>query len=331
MREPIDLARGFIREQAGALNALAELLGDSFAEAVQRVLSTRDPMVITGIGKSGLIARKAAATLASTGTPALFMHPVEGVHGDLGAVSTGAILLALSKSGHTEELIRFASHFRRTGGRVIAICETGGSPLVELAEVALPIPSLPEAGPLGLAPTTSTLLMLTLCDALAMALLDARGFREEDFAKYHPDGSLGRRLLTRVADLMHSGDEMPLVKTTSSFNALLLEVTSKHLGMTCIVDKSGALVGVFTDGDLRRLLTRSQSPGELTVLKAWQQSRRDPTEPSVRCSTIKPDALAVDCLKLMRESEITVLVVSRDGNVPEGVIRLQDLVRAGLG
>lgn len=331
MKEPVDLAREILKQQAEAISVLAGMIADSFSRSVELIRSAKDPMVVTGIGKSGLIARKAAATLASTGTPAIFMHPVEGVHGDLGAVSPGSVLLALSKSGHTEELVKFVSYFRRTGGRVLAIVEGGSSPLADLAEEILPIPALPEAGPLGLAPTTSTLMTLALCDALAMALLDARGFGEKDFARYHPDGSLGRRLLLRASDLMHAGNELPLVRVTESFNDLLLEMTGKHLGMSCIVGEQGFLKGVFTDGDLRRLLTRCSTPGSLTAGEAWQQSRRDPAEPPVKCSTVKPETLAVECLRLMRESEITVLVLSDDGKKPDGVVRLQDIVRAGLG
>ncbi len=330
LTDPVEHAKAILRQQAESIAALTDLTGDPFADAVKLILSTTDQMVVTGIGKSGLIARKAAATLASTGTPAIFMHPIEGLHGDLGAVAAGSVLLALSKSGQTEELAKFVSAFRRIGGHVIAVCEPGPSPLAELAEVVLPIPPLTEAGPLGLAPTTSTLMMLALCDTLAMVLLEARGFGEEDFARFHPDGSLGRRLLTRTADLMHTGDDMPAVRTGSSFNDLLLEMTSKHLGMTCIVDDHGGMIGVFTDGDLRRLLTRCPAPGNLNAAAAWQQSRRDPNEPVVKCSTIEPSTLAVECLKRMRESAITVLVVSNDGTTPNGIIRLQDLVQAGL-
>lgn len=331
MKPSVELARQFLREQAAALERLGALIGESFDRSVRLALASRDPMIVTGIGKSGLIARKAAATLASTGTPAIFMHPVEGVHGDLGAVSPGSILLALSKSGHTEELVKFVSHFRRIGGHVIAVCEAGASPLAELADEVLAIPTLPEAGPLGLAPTTSTQLMLAMCDAFAMALLDARGFGEADFARYHPDGSLGRRLLLRAGDLMHGGAELPAVRESSAFNELLLVMTSRHLGMACVVRDDGTLRGVFTDGDLRRLLTRDETPGRLTAGDAWQKSRRDPSDPAVKCSTIPPQTLAVDCLRLMRESEITVLVVSEDGIVPMGIVRLQDIVRAGIG
>lgn len=328
--EPVKLALGFIHEQVEALRELTELVGPSFRAAVSLMLKTSDPVIVTGLGKSGLIARKAAATLASTGTKAVFMHPVEALHGDLGIVGADAVLLALSKSGHTEEVVRFVGHFRRVGGEVIAICEAGNSPLAELADVVLPIPVRPEAGPLALAPTTSTLTTLALCDALAMALLDARGFDEHQFARFHPNGSLGRRLLTRAADLMHGGAELPVVRSTATFNELLLEMTGKRLGMACITDESGALQGVFTDGDLRRLLMRCESPGRLSAGQAWRQSRRDPSEPPVKCSTILPTTLAVDCLRLMRESAITVLIVAEDGAKPIGIVRLQDLVRAGL-
>lgn len=331
LKDPVRIAREVLDEQAGAVAELSRKIGEPFHHAVRLVLAAQDPIVVTGIGKSGLIARKIASTLASTGTPAMFMHPVEGVHGDLGAVGPSAVLIALSKSGQTEELVRFVGYFRRVGGSVIAVCESAESPLAELAEVFLPIPARPEAGPLALAPTTSTLLMLALGDALAMALLDSRGFSEEQFARFHPDGSLGRKLLLRARDLMHMGAEMPCVRCDVRFNDLILETTSKRLGMTCIVQENGSLLGVFTDGDLRRLLARCETPSRLTAAEAWRQSRRDPSEPQVRCGTIAPDTLAVDCLKSMQESAITVLVVSEDGTTPCGIIRLQDLVRAGLG
>ncbi len=331
MADPTRLGREIIREEAEALSALADSLGDTFQDAVAMLLACRDQVVVTGIGKSGLIARKAAATLSSTGTPAIFMHPVEGVHGDLGMVGEGSVLLALSKSGRTDELVRFVSHFRRVGGSVIAVCESAESPLAEPADIVLPIPALPESGPLALAPTTSTVMMLSLCDALAMVLLDARGFTEEQFARYHPDGSLGRRLLLRAADLMHGGDDLPTVAGSASFKELLLEIAGKHLGMACIVGAGGSLIGVVTDGDLRRLLMRCQDYMTLTALQAWEQSRRDPSEPLVRCSTVRSDDLAVECLRIMRDSEITMLVVSEDVDKPVGIIRLQDVVRAGVG
>jgi len=306
------------------------MVGESFDRAIRVLLDCKDQVIVTGIGKSGLIARKAAATLTSTGTPAVFMHPVEGLHGDLGVVGRSSVLIALSRSGRTEELVRFVGHFRRLAGHVIAICIPEPSPLAELADIVLHIPGRPEAGPLALAPTTSTLASLALCDALAMALLDARGFTSEQFAQYHPDGSLGRRLLLRAGDVMHRGGEMPVVRTAARFNDLLLEMTAKRLGMACVVEESGSLLGVFTDGDLRRLLARCDRPASLSTGEAWRQSRRSPDEPQVQCSTVEPSMLAVECLRRMRESQITVLVVSEDGHRPTGVVRLQDLVRAGV-
>jgi arabinose-5-phosphate isomerase len=331
VRNSIELARQIISEQADALASLAAIVDASFDRAVKLLLSAGDQTIVTGIGKSGLIARKIAATLASTGTSAMFMHPVEGVHGDLGAVGPKSVLIALSKSGQTEELTRFVGHFRRVGGHVISICEPGPSSLVELSEVVLPLPVRPEAGPLALAPTTSTLMMLAMGDALAMALLDARGFDESSFARYHPEGSLGRKLLTRASDLMHAGESMASVLADAAFKDLILEMTGKRLGMACIVGTDQCLIGVFTDGDLRRLFIRHSSPGHLNAAEAWRASRRDPSETPVRCSTIPPTMLAVECMRIMRESEITVLVVSQDGQVPIGVVRLQDLVKAGIG
>jgi arabinose-5-phosphate isomerase len=331
VRNSIDLARQLLTDQAEALTQLSGMIGDPFDRAVKLILTASDQTIVTGIGKSGLIARKIAATLASTGTSAMFMHPVEGVHGDLGAVGPQSVLIALSKSGQTEELTRFVGHFRRVGGHVISICEPGPSPLVELSEVVLPLPVRPEAGPLALAPTTSTLMMLAMGDALAMALLEARGFDETSFARYHPEGSLGRKLLTRASDLMHADDSMALVQVDAGFKDLIIEMTGKRLGMACIVDTNRQLVGVFTDGDLRRLFIRHPSPGHLTAAEAWRASRRDPTETPVKCSTIPPTMLAVESLRIMRESEITVLVVSQDTHVPIGVVRMQDLVKAGIG
>ena len=330
MSDSITLAQAMLRDQAAALTELSGLVGEAFDRAVRMVLACQDQIIVTGIGKSGLIGRKAAATLTSTGTPAVFMHPVEGLHGDLGVVGRTSVLLALSRSGRTEELTRFVGHFRRLAGHVIAVCTAEPSPLVELADIVLPIPNRPEAGPLALAPTTSTLTTLAMCDALAMALLKARGFTSEQFAQYHPDGSLGKRLLLRASDLMHGGTEMPVVPATARFNDLLLEMTAKRLGMACIVEQGGALHGVFTDGDLRRLLARCDRPAGLTAGEAWRQSRRAPDEPQVRCSTVLPGLLAVECLRMMKDSQVTVLVVSEDGHKPTGVVRLQDLVRAGV-
>lgn len=330
--DPVALGRSVIEEEARALSELAAGLDHTFSGAVALILAMPPAgrVIVTGLGKSGIIARKIAATLSSTGTAAVFMHPVEGLHGDLGLAGASDVLLALSKSGHTDELVRFAGHFRRLGGRVVAMCESAAAPLAELAELVLVLPRRREAGPLALAPTSSTAMMLALGDALAMALLDARGFRENDFARFHPEGSLGRRLLLRAADLMHAGPDLPRVSIDTSFRELLAEMTGKHIGMACLVGEGGRLVGVFTDGDLRRLLERHERPTELGAREAWRLSRRDPADVPVSCSSVAPDTLAVECLEIMRRSAITSLVVTDAGGAPVGVVRLQDLVKAGL-
>jgi arabinose-5-phosphate isomerase len=332
MGDPLSIGRGVIQEEARALAALAEQLGEPFRAAVARILGlpAGGRVIVSGIGKSGIIARKIASTLSSTGTAAVYMHPVEGLHGDLGLVGPHDLLLALSKSGQTDEVVRFAGHFRRVGGHAIGVCEPG-SPLAELCDVAVPLPKCREAGPLALAPTTSTTLMLALGDALAMALLDARGFKEQDFARFHPEGSLGRRLLLRASDLMHGGRNLPRAGVDAAFRDLLRELTDKHLGMACLVEPDGRLFGVFTDGDLRRLIERQERPLELTVREAWRRSRRDPNDVPVPVSAIAPETLAVECLEIMRRSVITALVVADANRVPVGVIRLQDLVQAGIG
>jgi len=332
LSDPIALGRSVIEEEARALADLARSLGDAFGAAVRRILAMPPGgrVIVSGLGKSGLIARKVAATLSSTGTAAVYMHPVEGLHGDLGMVGGDDLLIALSKSGQTEELVRFANHFRRVGGHVIAVCEGRTCALSELADIVVALPAHPEAGPLSLAPTTSTTLMLALGDALAMALLDGRGFKEEDFARYHPEGSLGRRLLTRATDVMHGGRDLPRVGLDSGFRELLQEMTAKHLGMACLVDPAGKLFGVFTEGDLRRLLERNDQPMKLVAREAWRLSRRDPDEVQVKISTVSPDTLAIACLEIMRTQMITSLVVTDGQGSPVGVVRLQDLVRAGI-
>lgn len=326
------LGKRIIREEAEALVALAGAIGPAFDQAVAALLDLGDhgQTIVSGIGKSGLIGRKIAATLSSTGTAAVFLHPVEGLHGDLGVVGRSDALIALSKSGQTEELVRFAAHFKRVGGPMIAVCESAESGLGELADVTLLLPRCDEAGPLALAPTTSTTMMLALGDALAMALLQARGFKEEDFARFHPEGALGRRLLLRAEDVMHRGGDMPIVKADATFRELLAEMTNKHLGCALLVESDRRLFGVFTEGDLRRLLERSDRPMSLAAREAWRLSRRDPTEPPVPVSFVPPHTLAVECLEIMRASQITGLVIASPDRVPLGFLRLQDLVKAGL-
>ena len=326
----IEVARQVVADEAEALGQLAPRIDQRHIPALEMLLAARQ-VVVSGLGKSGDIGRKIAASLTSTGTPAVFVHPVEGLHGDLGLVTDDHCLIALSRSGNTDEMTRFVEHFRRLGGPVIAVTQNAESRLAELAQHTIVLPDVPEAGPLRLAPTTSCVMMLAVGDALAMALLHARGFRAEDFAQFHPEGTLGRRLLLRAGDLMHAGDALPCVPATAGFDRLLVEMTAKHLGIAIIVHDDGTMLGTFTDGDLRRLLERVENPRKLDARQAWQQSRRAPDEPPVRCSTVGPHTLAVDCLRRMRESQITHLVVVDASDRPIGLLRLMDLIAAGLG
>ncbi len=329
MPGPVEIARQVVHEEAEALNRLAEALGPGLPDILQTLLDSTQ-IVVSGLGKSGLIAQKVAATLTSTGSPAVFMHPVEALHGDLGLVSPQHCLIAMSRSGNTEEVIRFVAYFRRLGGPVIGITQGRESRLAELSRQTILLPDVPEAGPLSLAPTTSCIMLLAVGDALAMALLQARGLKAEDFAQYHPEGALGRRLLLRAEDLMRSGPGLPLVRAGDSFDQLLLEMTRKQLGLALIVDHDGRLIGTFTDGDLRRVLERVPNPRELDARQAFARSRRSPEAPPVPVSTVPPSRLAFDCLRFMREGQITSLVVTDEDQRPLGVLRLIDLVGAGL-
>lgn len=329
MSTPLEIATQVVRDEAAALQQVAECLAPRFDEIIQTLRGSTQ-IIISGLGKSGLIAQKIAATLTSTGSPAVFMHPVEALHGDLGLVSAGHCLIALSRSGNTEEILRFVTHFRRLGGPVIAITQARESRLAEISQFILLLPDVPEAGPLNLAPTTSCLMQLAVGDALAMALLHSRGFKPEDFAQYHPEGALGRRLLLRAGDLMHGGDRLPLVTADASFNELLLEITRKQIGLALIVEPDGSLLGTFTDGDLRRILERVDNPRQLDARAAHARSRRSSDAPAVRISSVPDSRPAVDCLQYMRDSQITSLVVVNDAGKPIGVLRLMDLLNAGL-
>jgi len=329
MTSGLEVARQVVAEEAEALRKLVEHLDEGFEAAVETMLRSQQ-IVVSGLGKSGHIAQKIAGSLTSTGTPAVYMHPVEALHGDLGIVSERHCLLALSRGGNTDEVLRFVAHFRRLGGPVIGVTQNPASRLAELCQHVLLLPEVPEAGPLSLAPTTSCVLMLAAGDALAMALLHRRGFRREDFAQYHPEGTLGRRLLLRAGDLMHSGEEMPLVRADESFDRLILEMTRKQLGLALIVESDGRLVGTFTDGDLRRVFERVVDPRKLDARAAHARSRRSATAPAVPISTVGPEHLAVDCLRIMSDSQITSLVVAGGDGKPIGLLRLVDLVKAGL-
>lgn len=333
MKTPFDIAREVVAEEAAALARLAETLSTeaAFNAILQTIARAERPIIISGLGKSGNIAQKIAATLTSTGTPAVFMHPVEALHGDLGIVTDRHCLIALSRSGNTEEILRFVAHFRRLGGPVIALTQGAKSKLVELSQHTLALPDLPEAGPLNLAPTTSCLLQLAAGDALAMALLHQRGFKPEQFAQYHPEGPLGRRLLLTARDLMHGGDGLPVVRADESVKKLITEMTKKPLGVALIVDANARLIGTFTDGDWRRLIDRVEQFHSLSAHEAYTASRRTASQPAVPISAIRPDCLAIECLQIMRTAQITCLVITESDDRPVGLLRLADLINAGIG
>jgi arabinose-5-phosphate isomerase len=303
-----------------ALRHLRERLGDEFGRAVGLLLACRGKVVVSGIGKSGIVCRKMAATFASTGTPALFLHAGEASHGDLGMLVRGDLLIAVSNSGESEEVLRLLPLLRRFGIPLIAL--TGGteSTLARAADVALDVSVPEEACPLGLAPTASTTVTMALGDALAVALLEERGFSTDDFALLHPAGALGRRLL-RVEDLMHRDDRLPLVPETASLQDTLVEITGKRFGVTGVVTPTGDLTGIVTDGDLRRGLERA---GDIRALRAADLMTRSP-------KTIAPDALAAQAVAFMERHTITSLFVLLPGTArPLGVIHLHDLLRAGI-
>jgi arabinose-5-phosphate isomerase len=275
---------------------------------------------VTGIGKSGHIAGKIAATLASTGTPAFFLHPAEANHGDVGMIAAGDVVVALSYSGETAEVLGIVPYLRRLGIPLVALSGNPQSSLARHADVHLDISVAEEACPLNLAPTASTTATLAMGDALAVALLGMRGFTEEDFARSHPGGSLGRRLLTRVADVMHDGDAVPRVGASTTVREGLLEITAKGLGMTTVVENDGRLAGVFTDGDLRRALDRRIDVHETLISELMTSN----------CKTIRPEALAADAARLIEQFRITSLVVVDAEHRVVGALNVHDLIRAGV-
>jgi arabinose-5-phosphate isomerase len=304
--------------EARALLALAARQGDDFAAAVRAMLQCQGRVIVMGMGKSGHVGRKIAATLASTGTPAFFVHPAEASHGDLGMVQPGDVLLAISNSGENEELAVLLPALKRLSVTLVAMTGQLDSTLARHADIVLSSRVEQEACPLNLAPTASTTAQMALGDALAVALLDARGFREEDFARSHPGGALGRKLLMHVADLMRSGADVPQVGPQAPFAEVLRQMTGKGLGFTAVVDDAQRVLGIFTDGDLRRLIERG---ADLRGLLAHQEMRSDPKR-------IRADALAVDAADLMERHRITsVLVVDEQGRLI-GALNSNDLMRA---
>ena len=310
----LSLARKVLQTEAAAILALVDRLDDRFDKAVRLLLDCRGRVIVTGMGKSGIICRKIAATLSSTGTPALFLHPAEAIHGDLGVITADDVIVALSYSGETEELLRLLETIKRLGARLIAITGNCESTLGKSAEVALDCGVSEEACPMNLVPTASTTAALALGDALAMTLLVAKGFREEDFALRHPGGKLGKRLM-RVEQLMHSGNKVPTVRATTAMKDVIYEMNSKGLGMTCVVEDGNLLVGIITDGDLRRHMTDVLRIVEGT---AGEMMTRNPV-------TVDARMFAVEALNVMEKRKITAVVVVDEQQHVVGVLHLHAL------
>ncbi|SDV48200.1 KpsF/GutQ family sugar-phosphate isomerase [Chitinasiproducens palmae] len=314
----LDLARDVLSIEADAVRDLASAIDGAFVEAVALLLDCAGRVVVSGMGKSGHIARKVAATLASTGTPAFFVHPAEASHGDLGMVTGADVFIALSNSGETEELLRIMPLIKRLGARLIALTGQPASSLAKLADVHLPVVVAKEACPLNLAPTASTTAALALGDALALAVLDARGFGADDFARSHPGGALGRRLLTYVSDVMRTGDAVPSVGTNASVAEALFEITDKRLGMTAVIDETRRVVGIFTDGDLRRILA---SEGDFRQRPLVDVMTRAPR-------TIGASQLATEALEIMERHRINQVLVTDADGVLIGALNMHDLFAA---
>ncbi len=312
------LARETFTTEINAITGLRDRLGPSFAQAVQFMLRVRGRVVVMGMGKSGHIGRKMAATLASTGTPAFFVHTGEAIHGDLGMIQTDDLLVAISNSGESDELATILPLVKRLGAPVIALTGKPRSTLARHADVVLDCSVAKEACPLNLAPTASSVAQLAMGDALAVALLDARGFRAEDFARSHPGGALGRRLLTHVRDVMRRGDALPQVAPQANLAEVMREMSRKGLGAVAIVDEMRQLLGIFTDGDLRRLVERGD---DLRVVSARDVMRTEP-------KTIAAHALAVDAAQLMEQHRITSVLVVDDAGALCGALNSNDLMRA---
>ncbi len=315
--------RGTIVQEADALRSLADRLGDGFVQTVRLLAACRGRALVTGLGKSGLVARRLAAVLTATGTPALFIHPVEAIHGDLGIVGDGDVLLAVSRSGNNPEVSQLVGLARSFGLSVVAVTGNPDSELARLGDVVLDVGVAREACPLNLTPTTSATAAAAVGDAVALALLTMRGFTRDDFAHFHPGGVLGRSLLMRVAELMHEGEELPLVPETATLRDCLPVVVAKRLGCACVIDGDGRLAGLLVDGDIKRILVAHPDPLGRPVGELMTRSPE----------TIAPDELVVTALRRMEqrpEGPITLLVVVDQGHRPVGVLHIHDILRAGL-
>jgi arabinose-5-phosphate isomerase len=316
----IKRAADVLRIEANGLLAMIDRLDHNFVRAVELMGACRGKIVVTGLGKSGVICQKIAATLASTGTPSFFLHSGDAVHGDLGMVREDDLILAVSNSGETDEILKLLPHFKLHGIKLLVITGNPNSTLAKAGDVVLDVRVTEEACTLGPAPTASTTAALAMGDALAVVLLEEKGFKEEDFALRHPGGTLGRRLLLRVADLMYRGAQLPVVQQKTLVRDALFEITSKRLGVTGVTDAEGKLVGIITDGDLRRGLERK---GQILELTAEEIMTREP-------KTVSADTMATEAMAVMERFPITSLFVLDALDCPVGVIHLHDLVKAGI-
>jgi len=316
----IEIGKRVLSIEAKAIEDLMRRIDKNFAEAVEILHSCKGRVVITGMGKSGLIGKKISATFASTGTPSFFLHPAEGIHGDIGMVMRGDVILVISNSGETGEVIALLPIFKRMNLKMICLTGRPSSTLSKNSDVVLDVSVKEEACPMNLVPTASTTVALAMGDALAVALLEKRGFKEEDFAFFHPGGALGRRLILRVEDLMHTGSAIPMVHEESSMKDVICEMTSKKLGVTTVVDTDGRLKGIITDGDLRRVLERER---DIFNLKSRDVMTKNP-------KVISRDSLAVSAIQMMETYSITSLVILNEDRTVGGIIHLHDLLKNGI-
>lgn len=321
MNKSIERGREVVRIEAEALRALELRVDENFSAAVDLISQSTGRVIVTGLGKSGLVARKIVATMNSTGTAAIFLHPSDAVHGDLGMVRADDVVICLSKSGDTVEIRELIPLFRRIGVKVIAMIGNLSSDLARQSDIVLDASVKEEACPHDLAPTASTTVALALGDALAVALFEKRGFTREEFAMFHPGGNLGKRLLLKIEEMMVAGESVPIVREEVPLSDAIVEMTSKRLGATCVVDGSGKLKGIITDGDLRRLLQRTKNVTNVTAAEAMTKNPK----------TFRKGLLAATALEEMESYNITQLVVVDDQQRPIGMLHLHDLVKAGLG
>jgi arabinose-5-phosphate isomerase len=321
MMNMLDIAKKVLQTEADAVQALISKLDDNFTRAVDVIYSSRGRVVVTGMGKSGLVGKKIAATLASTGTPAFFMHPAEATHGDLGMVTSDDVIIAISNSGETDEIVSLMPFLKRFSVSLISMTGNRSSSLARGADVTLDISVSEEACPMGIVPTASTTATLAMGDALAIALLTRRGFREEDFAFFHPSGSLGKKLFIQVKDLMHSGEMLPLTQADASLTEAIIEISSRRLGVTAVIDDGMRVLGIVTDGDVRR------------GIEKWGKSFLDKKVLEVMTTNpklIREEELAAKALAIMEKHSITSLVVADDERRIRGIIHMHDVLRQGI-